>query len=630
MTADARHAWKFPPDLSSRHIEELKKRAISRDFALASGIRTIADNEARELGFAASIPAEELKNGLQGILFPYRDIHNGAELTWRTKPDRAFSLNGRSAKYLGIKGDHIRAFYPHTTTEANVTNVKVQVFITEGEFKSLALAENILPVASRPTCVIGLQGVNGGWRRDKIDVILPTGERETRKEGHPHLIDDLDEWEWRKRVVYLIFDSDIATKANASEFKKSKKSGAWGAEYTLAQLLKARDADVRIVCLPPRNDGAKYGVDDLIAERNAYQVLKIIYNSHVAERDVDSVLYAPEKRTLQVMNALELIRTAPAKPKQVIDRLLPIGCVALLAGEAGAGKSLIALNASQAVASGTRFLDCFDTEQGRAVYVQCEMPQWMMADRLKKMPGISENLVVISPGAALPLNYWEPDGFNKRRDTGYRETTMKLLEEIKAQAPLLVVLDPLKDFTSLSMMDQDAIRHMFNIFRMISTHAQCGVLVVHHHRKTGGRDRRYEGQDDMAGSYLLAAEADTVISLYKETRGDETSRYKLMFSKTRHSAPIDPLEIDRMSGVNSLDWKGIPWMSDRSNSVETKREVIIDVLREGEAEWGELLEKTGLPRETLRRNCNKLIETRRIFKKGNVYRIALNFNPQGE
>jgi len=55
--------FRFPPSLSARHEEELRKRAISREFALASGVRTAADNELRELNFQASLPA---RNGGRG------------------------------------------------------------------------------------------------------------------------------------------------------------------------------------------------------------------------------------------------------------------------------------------------------------------------------------------------------------------------------------------------------------------------------------------------------------------------------------------------------------------------------------------------------------------------------------
>jgi hypothetical protein len=89
--------FKFPPSLSAKHEEELRKRGISREFALASGVRTAADNELRELNFQASLPHGERSKGLQGICFPYVDLELKAEAAWRIKPDDHIAKNGQYA-----------------------------------------------------------------------------------------------------------------------------------------------------------------------------------------------------------------------------------------------------------------------------------------------------------------------------------------------------------------------------------------------------------------------------------------------------------------------------------------------------------------------------------------------------
>ena len=105
--------FRFPPSLSAKHEEELRKRAISREFALASGVRTAADNELRELNFQASLPHEERSKGLQGICFPYVDLELKAEAAWRIKPDTTFTLSdGSHPKYLSRVGDKARALLP--------------------------------------------------------------------------------------------------------------------------------------------------------------------------------------------------------------------------------------------------------------------------------------------------------------------------------------------------------------------------------------------------------------------------------------------------------------------------------------------------------------------------------------
>ncbi len=241
--------FKFPASLSARHEEELRKRAISPEFALASGVRSAADNELRDLNFQASLPRDERSKGLQGICFPYVDLEQNSEAAWRIKPDSTFTMSdGSHPKYLSRIGDKPRAYYPHTTTLELLSDPKANVVITEGEYKTLAIAEALQKVEQkRRFAVIGIQGVNGGWHRDKKVVPTADGGHEKKPTGPPHLIDDLQAIEWKKRTVYICFDSDIASKKHASAFKQSKYAGAWGAEFILAELLRAQGAEVRIV-----------------------------------------------------------------------------------------------------------------------------------------------------------------------------------------------------------------------------------------------------------------------------------------------------------------------------------------------------------------------------------------------
>jgi hypothetical protein len=82
----------------------------------------------------------------------------------------------------------------------------------------------------------------------------------------------------------MSFSTRTLVARRTQRFKQNKPAGAWGAEYTLAQLLRAKGAELRIVVLPPKIDGTKYGIDDLVAERGQHEVLKLIYNNWVTER----------------------------------------------------------------------------------------------------------------------------------------------------------------------------------------------------------------------------------------------------------------------------------------------------------------------------------------------------------
>ncbi len=351
-SANPASAFKFPASLSVRHIEELKKRGISPEFAIASGVRTAADNELRALGFDASLPHEERSKGLQGICFEYRGF-SGDAITYRIKPDQTFSLNGKGAKYLSRAGDKIRAYFPHTTTAEHASNLNV--IMVEGEFKGLAIAEQIVPIASRPTLVIGLQGINGGWHRDKVTVTLPDGTKEIKKEEAPHLIADLESWIWKGRLVYPANDSDVGSKANAAAFKQNKRLGAWGADYTVAQLLRLKGAEVRIVVIPPKIDGSKYGAVDYIADRGPHEFLKLLYNNYTDQRDPDQVLYEEKRAAIRLETSIDFVASARDKTRFLTDSILPIPGLAMIAGATGLGKSAIALNEAYGVATGQKF-----------------------------------------------------------------------------------------------------------------------------------------------------------------------------------------------------------------------------------------------------------------------------------
>jgi hypothetical protein len=114
--------FRFPPELRPYHIAELQKRAISPLFAIASGVRYAADNELRDLGFAAGLPTWERKKGLQGLAFAYFHPTTRAVRLYRIKPDKLFVIAGKPAKYLSRIGDPVFVYFPHTTTAEMLSN----------------------------------------------------------------------------------------------------------------------------------------------------------------------------------------------------------------------------------------------------------------------------------------------------------------------------------------------------------------------------------------------------------------------------------------------------------------------------------------------------------------------------
>lgn len=618
--------FRFSPSLIPRHEEELKKRGISKEFALASSVRTAADNELRELNFQASLPTDERSKGLQGICFAYVDLQTNAEASWRLKPDTPFIMgDGSPAKYLSRLGDKVRPYFPHTTTLEMLSDSKVNIVLTEGEFKTLSIAEALQKAETkRKIGVIGLQGVNGGWHRDKTIVPTSDGGHEKKPIGPPHLIDGLQEIEWKKRTVYICFDSDVGSKKHASAFKQSKYSGAWGAEFTLAELLRAQGAEVRIVEIPDNDNGEKVGADDYIARHGHFAFLKLLWNNWTAQRNVDKALYRPNPEAIVFVEARELVKIKPARPVFIIDRLLPEGGTMIVAAAPKVGKSGIALNAAKAVATGEDFLGCFKVRQGRCVYIQTEIPAWAMAERLKLMGDLPEGMLIHTPGK-FKLNLWEEDGYQKKRETGNRERVAGLIEALRAQAASLVIFDPLRHFHSLNELNVDHVAHLFEIFRAIGRAVPCGVMIVHHHRKTARSQVEYEGAEDMSGSGALFGEADSILSIYRKVRkSDDTRRYKMVFD-LRHAETPEPMELFRMGGDNAMLWTADQWADTSSDTTDDAMEKILRLLSRNSMNGypvSTIESETGLSKSCVYGKLSSLVHHGKAKKIGNVYFIA--------
>jgi hypothetical protein len=610
--------FEFPPSLQPKHIEELRKRGISPEFAIASSVRSAADNELRRLNFEASLPVDQRKQGLQGLCFEYRDPWTGGPLTWRLRPDARFDIDGKPAKYLSRLGDSLRPFFPHTTTAELLADPKAEAIITEGEFKALAIAENLGPLSKKPLAVIGLAGVNGGWHREKRIVAHADGGHEKKSFGAPRLIVELERIEWRGKRTWIVFDSDVASPRHATEFKRSKYSGAIGAEYTLAELLRARGAEVRIVEIPDGGAGEKVGADDYIAHHGSHAFFRLFSTNWCAVRDVDRILYRPRAEAFVFTDSRELVAVKPSRPVFLIDGILPEGGVAVIGAAPKVGKSAVALNAGAAVCRGEKFLGAFGTRQGRAVYIQTEIPAWAMADRLKLMGELPEGLLISTP-SRLHLNFYEEHGF-KRVETGNAERVAALIEALRQQWASLLILDPFAHFHTLSENKVEDIGHLFEVFRWIARAVPCGILLVHHHRKVARTSVRYEGAEDMRGSIALYAEPDAVISIYAHERADATRRFKLVVS-ARHCEEPPPFELFRLGGENAMLWRAEPWQ-DHTKSRLTSEDRLVRALEEGRCNYTEAMQRSGLSKNTFYEAFKRLERKGAVRKAGNLYFLA--------
>src|SRR5947209_4270127 len=223
-----------------------------------------------------------------GIVFPYYWPGSDSPREYRLrrdkpeleqKPDGALKEKN---KYLSPPGRSNLFYIPPGTPPEYLTDITVRVFFTEGEKKALALFRYFMERGER-VLVIAL---SGAW--NFRGTVGKTTDEKGRRDVKG-IIPDFDRVIWHGRVVYVIYDSNVATNDSVAAARRE-----------LAKELKRRGAVVRLVDLP-QIDGVN-GVDDLLAAKGPEFVSALIAQADTPGKAEDSPLriacmadVAPEK-----------------------------------------------------------------------------------------------------------------------------------------------------------------------------------------------------------------------------------------------------------------------------------------------------------------------------------------------
>ncbi|WP_145359454.1 phage/plasmid primase, P4 family [Alienimonas californiensis] len=205
------------------HRKELEEGAgLTAGTIREARIRSAGPVEATErLGWAN--PNPKLGNAM---LLPLDDTPDGPV---QAKFDRPLTgENGKPRKYETTRGHAADAYIPPDARDGVLTT-KAPVVITEGIKKALKAVQEGIPT-------IALLGL---WM--------------FKVKGEERLVPGLEQVDWDGREVTIVFDSDGRTNRSVRQ-----------AAVSLAELLKAAGAEVKVLFLPPGPNGKKVGIDDFL------------------------------------------------------------------------------------------------------------------------------------------------------------------------------------------------------------------------------------------------------------------------------------------------------------------------------------------------------------------------------
>lgn len=193
----------------------------------------------------------------------------------------------------------------------------------------------------------------------------------------------------------------------------------------------------------------------------------------------------------------ELLTMQFPEPVWAIPKLLPVG-LTFLAGRPKLGKSWLALQIAQAVATGGVALG-ERVQRGNVLYLALEDSLCRIRER-GKLQGMPPNAAV---------------AFADRWDALMMGGLATLQAELDRTRPRLVVLDTFSRVAGNA--DQQDVSEMTAILANLQRAAQdhnAAILCIDHHRKRGGFETN--AIDDILGSTAKSAVADAVWGLYRD------------------------------------------------------------------------------------------------------------------
>lgn len=216
----------------------------------------------------------------------------------------------------------------------------------------------------------------------------------------------------------------------------------------------------------------------------------------------DTLSQTSKESPVSLIDIPSILETEDPPIPWVINGLLASQDLAIVAGEPGTGKSILALEMALAMASGGQFLG-MTCEPQKVLYCDEEMSRLLAQRRLK--------LLIRGRGvdpATLKLTYMNGNGIKLDTEAGMAQ----LSKEIERTSAQWVILDSLIRFHDLDENSNSEMSSVIGTLRMLQERYGCGFIILHHLSKPG-KDKSQELGHRLRGASDLRAAVDQLYGL---------------------------------------------------------------------------------------------------------------------
>jgi len=235
--------------LNSDDYKALSARWIDRQSADTAMLSRVTHLDGRDL-------LGGRRGDCAGVLIPYFLPGETRPHVYRVRRDNPEVEGGKpKGKYLAPPGDGNRIYFPPGIMPESLADTSLDIVMTEGEFKAIALARLAWHNTTEPRFLpFGISGV-WNWKGTVGKATNARGARVDEK----GVIPDFDRILWNGRRVVIAFDADAAV-----------NSSVRAARWQLSRELRSRGAFVGVL---EWNAAHGKGVDDWLANRGPEEVL---------------------------------------------------------------------------------------------------------------------------------------------------------------------------------------------------------------------------------------------------------------------------------------------------------------------------------------------------------------------
>jgi hypothetical protein len=261
----------------------------------------------------------------------------------------------------------------------------------------------------------------------------------------------------------------------------------------------------------------KVGVDDYLAAGGTLEQLDALAAPA-------SVLdESPLRGRIEFVELAQLLATEPAPAQWVWHGYIERGCLTLLHGQGGLGKSVLVFALAREAARGGELLG-WPVTRSRVLYLDGENPTPIIHRRLFQLGFSSKDTVAVAFGQVRDAIFNDLD-----------DAEQELIELITASASELVLLDSQRALWPGDEREAGEVRAFYSMLRRVAEATGAAIVVVHHDNKAGG----YSGSTDLNASVDIRLHIDRP----RKTDKPADPARMLACEKTRNGHP-PTLEFD--------------------------------------------------------------------------------------